>query len=74
VLGDGDKVMKLCTARKKEKKIFCTGSPMAAKTVHKSLAIETPKNLSLKNINMGIKNAEFYADFKFLDADLNKCP
>jgi hypothetical protein len=26
------------------------------------------------NINMGIKNAEFYADFKFVDADLNKCP
>ena len=20
------------------------------------------------------KNAEFYADFKFVDADLNKCP
>ncbi len=26
------------------------------------------------NINMGIKKAEFYADFKFVDADLNKCP
>ncbi len=22
---------------------------------------------------MGIKNAEFYADFKFVDADVNKC-
>ncbi len=22
----------------------------------------------------GYKNAEFYADFKFVDADLNKCP
>ncbi len=26
------------------------------------------------NINMVSKNAEFYADFKFVDADLNKCP
>ncbi len=27
------------------------------------------------NINMGNqKNAEFYADFKFVDADLKKCP
>ena len=33
-----------------------------------------PKNFFLKNINMGIKNAEFYADFKFVNADLNKCP
>jgi hypothetical protein len=33
-----------------------------------------PKKLFLKNINMGLKNAEFYADFKFADADLNKCP
>ena len=38
-------------------------------------AIMTPKNFFLKNIIMGIKkNAEFYADFKFVDADLNKCP
>jgi hypothetical protein len=37
-------------------------------------AIMTAKNFFLKNINMGIKNAEFYADFKFVDADLNKCP
>ncbi len=37
-------------------------------------AIMTPKNFCLKNINMGIKKAEFYADFKFVDADLNKCP
>jgi hypothetical protein len=29
----------------------------------------------LKNINMGIKkNAEFYADFKFVDAGFQKCP
>jgi hypothetical protein len=35
----------------------------------------TQKNFFLKNINMGIKNAEFYADFKFVDADLKvpKC-
>ncbi len=33
-----------------------------------------PKKFFLKNINTGIKNAEFYADFKFVDADLNKCP
>ncbi len=31
-----------------------------------------PKNFLLKNIIMGIK--KFYADFKFVDADLNKCP
>ncbi len=37
-------------------------------------AIKTQKKFFLKNINMGIKNAEFYADFKFVDADLNKCP
>ncbi len=34
----------------------------------------TPKNFFLKNINMGIKNAEFYADFKFVDAGFKKCP
>jgi hypothetical protein len=35
----------------------------------------TQKNYFLKNITMGNqKNAEFYADFKFVDADLNKCP
>jgi hypothetical protein len=35
----------------------------------------TQKIFFLKNINMGIKNAEFYADFKFVDADLKvpKC-
>ncbi len=33
-------------------------------------AIMTQKIFFLKNINMGIKNAEFYADFKFVDADL----
>jgi hypothetical protein len=38
-------------------------------------ATVTQKYFFLKNINMGIKkNAEFYADFKFVDADLNKCP
>ncbi len=37
-------------------------------------AIMIPKNFFLKNIIMGIQNAEFYADFKFVDADLNKCP
>jgi hypothetical protein len=34
-----------------------------------------PKKFFLdKNINMGIKNAEFYADFKFVDAGFQKCP
>jgi hypothetical protein len=27
-----------------------------------------------KNINMGIKNAEFYADLKFVNAGFQKCP
>jgi len=27
----------------------------------------------VKNINIGIKNAEFYADFKFVDAGVQKC-
>ena len=40
----------------------------------KNDAIMTQKKFFLKNINMGIKNAEFNADFKFVDADLNKCP
>jgi hypothetical protein len=35
-------------------------------------AIVTTTKIFLKNINMGIKNAEFYADFKFVDADFNK--
>jgi hypothetical protein len=34
----------------------------------------TKKKIFLKNITMGIKKKEFYADFKFVDADLNKCP
>jgi hypothetical protein len=33
-------------------------------------AIMTQK-FFLENINMGIKNTEFYADSKFVDADLN---
>ena len=38
-------------------------------------AIMTPKNFFLKNNQYGYqKNPEFYADFKFVDADLNKCP
>jgi hypothetical protein len=36
--------------------------------------IVTPKKFFVENIHMRIKNAEFYADFKFLDADLNKMP
>jgi hypothetical protein len=36
-------------------------------------AIMSQTNFFVKNINMGIKK-ECYADFKFLDADLNKCP
>ncbi len=27
----------------------------------------------VKNINIGINNTELYADFKIVDADLNKC-
>jgi hypothetical protein len=39
-------------------------------------AIMTQKKFFLKNFDMGwvSKNAEFYADFKFVDAGLNKCP
>jgi hypothetical protein len=38
-------------------------------------AIMTQQNFFLKNINMGIKKtAEFYADFKFVDAGFQKCP
>jgi hypothetical protein len=37
-------------------------------------AIMTQKFFFLKNINIGIKNAEFYADFKFVDAGFQKCP
>ncbi len=39
-------------------------------------AIMTQKKIFLKNFDMGwvSKNAEFYADFKFVDAGLNKCP
>ncbi len=36
-------------------------------------AIMTQTKFFVKNINMGIKKSNF-ADFKFLDADLNKCP
>jgi hypothetical protein len=32
------------------------------------------QNFFFLNINMVSKNAKFYADFKFVDADLNKCP
>ncbi len=34
----------------------------------------TPNIFFLKNINIGFKKAEFYADFKFVDADLEKVP
>ncbi len=37
-------------------------------------AIITQKNVFLKNINMGIKNAEFYADFKLSGVGFQKCP
>jgi hypothetical protein len=30
--------------------------------------------LSPKNINMGKTNAEFYADFEFVDAGFRNCP
>ncbi len=34
-----------------------------------------PKNFFLEKYQYGYqKHAEFYADFKFVDADLNKCP
>ncbi len=38
-------------------------------------AIMTQKKFFLKNIKMGIKKTQnWFADFKFVDADLNKCP
>ncbi len=37
-------------------------------------AIMTQKNFSWKYQYWYQKNAEFYADFKFVDAHLNKCP
>ncbi len=38
-------------------------------------AIMTQKIFCLKKYQYGYpKHAEFYADFKFVDADLNKCP
>ena len=38
-------------------------------------AIMTQNKFFGKNINMCIKkNPEYHADFKFVDADLNKCP
>ena len=34
-----------------------------------------PKNFFLETYQYGYqKNAEFYADFKYVNADLNKCP
>ena len=34
-----------------------------------------PKQFFLEKYQYGYqKNAEFYADFKFVDADINKCP
>ncbi len=36
-------------------------------------AVMTQKNFFLKNIIMSQKNAEFYADFKFVDAGFQKC-
>jgi hypothetical protein len=40
----------------------------------KVILFMTQKFFCVKNINTGIKNAEFYADFKFVDVYLNKCP
>ncbi len=37
-------------------------------------AIMTQKKFSRKISIWVSKNAEFYADFTFVDADLNKCP
>ncbi len=38
-------------------------------------AIMTQKNFFLKKYQYGYqKNAEFYADFKFVDAGFQKCP
>ncbi len=34
----------------------------------------TQNKFFLKNINMVIKNAEFYADFEFVDPGFQKCP
>jgi hypothetical protein len=40
------------------------------------IVIVTQANFIVKNINMGIKKTQncMYADFKFVDADLNKSP
>ena len=38
-------------------------------------AIMTQEKCFLEKYQYGYKkNAEFYSDFKFVDADLNKCP
>ncbi len=37
-------------------------------------AIVTQNIFFLKNINICIKNAEFYADFKFADVGFQQCP
>ncbi len=37
-------------------------------------AIMTQKFFFLEKYHYGYKKTEFYADFKFVDADLNKCP
>ncbi len=37
-------------------------------------AIMTRKKLFVENINMVSETAEFYADFKFFDADLTNSP
>jgi hypothetical protein len=34
----------------------------------------TPKNFFLEKYQYGYKIAEFYADFKFVDAGFQKCP
>ncbi len=35
---------------------------------------EPPQNFCLQQVNIGIKNAEFHVDFKFVYSDFKKCP
>jgi hypothetical protein len=42
--------------------------------VAKSAIMYDPNKFFVKNTNMGTKIEEFYADFKFVNADLKKCP
>ncbi len=42
--------------------------------MHLKFAKKDPKHFFVKNNNLDIKKHDIYADFKFVDADLDKCP